>query len=301
MPVPIELRELKVTSLDVDFHEVTWAIAATTMDILDFKFQVLRSESVEGPFDPLTEPFEDRYSFVDNIIQIFHRWRTYQYLVRIIEKSSGDYKDFGPVAHEPDPDIIAVELRRHIRILFQAYAGRRCIVLPVRTFGQRCPDCWHPVLQKRTKSGCITCYDTGFNRGYLHPIEAFTQIDPSTKSQQHGNTGETQQDNTTMRMGYYPELKPFDLLIEGENIRWRVVSQTQTEHSRAAVHQEITLHRIPEGDIEYSIPVHFSQSLKNLYLTPAKNYTNPTSLASFEEGEMPGIFGLYPCNYPRQP
>ena len=300
MPVPFTLRQLRVTSLDVDFHEVTWAVAPTTVDILDYQFQVLRSESVEGPYEELTPPFEDRYAFVDNILQVAHRWRQYQYKIRVIEKVSGDTKEFGPVAHEPEPDIVASELRRHIRLLMREFAGRRCIVLPVRTFGQRCPDCWHPVLEKRVKSGCITCYDTGFNRGYLYPIETFTQIDPSSKSQQHSNTGETQQDNTTMRLGFYPPIKPGDLIIEAENIRWRVTDQTQTEHSRAAVHQEVKLHRIPEKDIEYAIPVHFDTALKNLFITPARNFTNPFNLTNFESEEIPGIFSLYPTTYPRQ-
>jgi hypothetical protein len=293
MPVPIELRDLKVTSLDIDFHEVSWTVASNSVDILDFQFEVLRSEAEEGPYESLAGPFEDRYSFVDNILQVLHRWRTYHYIVRIREKTTGDTKDFGPVSHEPEPDIVAIELRRHLRVLFQEFAGRRCIVLPVRTFGQRCPDCWHPVLEKRTKSGCLTCYDTGFNRGYMHPIEAWIQVDPSTKSQQHNNPGETQQDNTTMRMGYYPSVKPHDLIIEAENIRWRVEEQTQTEHSRAAVHQEVKIHRVPELDIEYAIPVHFSTALKNLFFTPARNYTNPANLSNFEANEIPGIFDLY--------
>jgi hypothetical protein len=293
MPVPIELRDLKVTSLDIDFHEVSWTVASNSVDILDFQFEVLRSEAEEGPYESLAGPFEDRYSFVDNILQVLHRWRTYHYIVRIREKTTGDTKDFGPVSHEPEPDIVAIELRRHLRVLFQEFAGRRCIVLPVRTFGQRCPDCWHPVLEKRTKSGCLTCYDTGFNRGYMHPIEAWIQVDPSTKSQQHNNPGETQQDNTTMRMGYYPSVKPHDLIIEAENIRWRVEEQTQTEHSRAAVHQEVKIHRVPELDIEYAIPVHFSTALKNLFFTPARNYTNPANLSNVEANEIPGIFDLY--------
>lgn len=300
MPVPIELRNLKVTSLDIDFHEVSWAVAPTTVDVLDFQFEVLRSESVEGPYASLAGPFEDRYTFVDDIIQVLHRWRVYQYIIRVREKLTGDYKDFGPVSHEPEPDLVAIELRRHLRLLFQEFNGRRCIVLPVRTFGQRCPDCWHPVLQKRTKSGCITCYDTGFNRGYMHPIEAWIQVDPSTKSQQHNNPGETQQDNTTMRMGYYPGIKPHDLIIEPENIRWRVEEQTQTEHSRAAVHQEVKLHRVPEKDVEYAIPVHYESALKNLFFTPARNYTNPMNLSNFEASEIPGIFDLYAVRQ-RQP
>lgn len=301
MPVPVEISRLRVTSLDVDFHEVSWAVSSTTIDILDYQFQVLRSESPEGPYDELTPPFEDRYIFVDNIMLVAHRWRRYSYKLRVIEKTSGDTRDFGPVAHEPEPDLIAIELRRHIRILMREFAGRRCIILPVRTFGQRCTDCWNSVIQKRTKSGCLTCFDTSFVRGYMYPIESFIQIDPSPKSQQHNNTGETQQDNTTMRFGYYPKVKPYDLVVEPENIRWRVIEQTQTEHSRAAVHQEVKLHRIPEKDIEYAIPVSFDQALRNLFFTPARNFTNPQNLSNFMNEEIPGIFSLYPSTYPRQP
>ena len=300
MPIPFNITKLRVDSLDVDFHEISWSLSASTFDVLDFQFQVLRAESPEGPFDELTPPFEDRYTFVDNILQVAHRWRQYHYQIRVIEKATGDVKEFGPVAHEPEPDLVALELRRHIRLLMREFAGRRCIILPVRTFGQRCTDCWHPVLDKRTKSGCITCYDTGFVRGYLYPIETFVQMDPSSKSQQHINTGETQQDNTTARFGYYPQVKPYDVLVEPENVRWRVVEQTQTEHSRAAVHQEVKLHRIPEKDIEYAIPVHFGQELKNLWVTPSRNYTNPHNLSNFEQEEIPGIFALYPSTYPRR-
>lgn len=299
MPIPFSLSRIAVTSLDSDFHEVTWTVSSTSADILDFQFQVLRSEAEEGPYEELSPLMEDRYHFIDNIIQVLHRWRTFYYKIRVVEKQSGDMREFGPSSKEPEPDLVALELRRHMRILFREYAGRRCIVLPVRTFGQRCPDCWHPVLEKRVKSGCTTCYDRGFAKGYLHPIEAWLQVDPSTKSQQHANTGETQQDNTTMRMGYYPLLKPDDLVIEPENIRWRVVEQTQTEHSRAHVHQEVKLHRIPETDIEHLIPVHFTEALQNLYFTPSRNYTNPQNLFSFEREEVPGVFALYAGTYPR--
>lgn len=293
MSVPIELVRLKVTSLDTDFHEVSWDLKSTSRDVLDFNFQVLRSESPEGPWDELTPPFEDRYSFIDNIIQVTHRWRAYQYLIRVREKETGDFVDFGPVAHEAQPDLVAIELRRHIRILMQEFAGRRCVVLPVRTTGQRCPDCWHPTLKKQMKSGCVTCFDTTFVRGYMHPIEAYIQIDPSSKSTQALNTGMTQQDNSTMRMGYYPQLKPGDVIVEVENIRWRVIQQTQTEHSRAAVHQEVQIHHIPEKDIEFRIPVKFEEALKNLYVTPVRNYTNPQNFSNFESEAIPSIFEMY--------
>lgn len=294
MPVRINITQLQVRSLDVDFHEVTWEVERTIEDVLDYQFQVLRSESPEGPFDKLTEPFEDKYNFIDNIKQNLHRWRSYFYSIRVIHKQSGDTKDFGPaLANEPEPDRIAMELRRHIRLLMNEWIGRRCVILPVRTFGQRCPDCWNEVLQKVSKSGCSTCFGTGYARGFLHPIEAWISIDPSAKTEQNLNVGKTQQDNTTLRMGYYPPVKPYDVIMEPDNKRWRVVQQSQTEHVRSPVHQEIQVHRINEGDVEFAIPVDYGGALKNQFFSPPRNQTQPTSLQTFEDEEIPMIFQLY--------
>lgn len=296
MSVQLKVRELRVCSLDLDFHEVSWVIENTTQDVLDYTFQVLRSESPSGPFSPLSPPFEDRYLFIDNIIQVADRWRKYFYILRITNKTSSDFKDTDPVSKDPEPDLIALELRRHMQLLFQEFAGRRCWVLPVRTFGQRC-GCWSESLQKRTRSGCRTCFDTGFVRGYLSPIESWIQMDPSPKVTQSTNIGKIQQSNTTMRMSNYPPLKPDDLVIEPENRRWRITKVSQTEHGRAGIHQEVELHEIPAKDIEFAIPLILDGALKDLWLNPARNYTNPQNLENFEQNEVPRIFSLY--NRPR--
>lgn len=720
----IELVNARVTSLDVDFHELTWQVAPTGEDVLDYETHILRSEAEEGPFDEIAGPLVDRYHFVDNIIQVQNRWRRYWYLLRVIKRGTSEQRDHGPISNEPQPDLMAMELRRHLRLLFTEFAGRRCIVLPRRTFGARC-ECFSKVLNKKTRSGCHTCFppgtlvrtesglepiervraghrvlssdghyhevtkvfetkysgdlvsvlpstatrpilstpehpylvlrgahnlatgcgpscgsyivrgdgnpdrppsvrqikggrwwaraqvngrrpdlvgktsrkslgtyatkeeaeaavrayrdknalpghvldwddaanisqrdwlvtkapskiqdveiinvplrfrqrttqakkrlgsyefavdtefmwmigmylaegssgrreinfslhekeveyqqrlmvyfkglgynpslvpasdggkgvsvvvpsttlaewfptwlgrkcyfkrvpeelmalpakktwaliqgvfdgdghkayqeitqtsevlalqlaellhrmgeqplirrqrsnvptpkgnkralafavswarptaanrnrrgcwnfgkeeltavketglvaydgpvynlevagdhtyvvqnivvhncfDTSYVRGYLHPIEAWIQVDPSPKTKQVTGTGNvTQQDNTTMRLGYYPAVKPDDLIIEPENKRWRVIQQNQTEHSRAAVHQELQVHRIPESDIEFRIPVKFEEALPNLYLTPERNFTNPQNLDNVGADKLPGIFSIY--------
>ena len=297
MPVLLQVRDLKSRSLDVDFHEVSWVLANTSEDVLDYSFQVLRSESPSGPFDPLSTSFDDRYVFIDNVVQIANRWRKYFYVLRVTQKRSGDSQDFGPITNDPDPDLIAKELRRHMQLLLREFAGRRAWVLPARTFGQRC-ECWSETMQKRTRSGCRLCYDTGFVRGFMSPIEVWMQIDPSPKATQQTNVGEQQQSNTSARVGYYPPLKPRDLIIEPENRRWRVTQVSMTEHGRAPIHQELQLHEIPATDIEFAIPLNLDGALKDLWLNPSRNYTNPTSLENFEDSEVPRIFGLYPM--PRQ-
>ncbi len=291
--VGITVVDAKVRSLDLDFHELSWKIRTTIADIYDHTFTIHRSESPEGPWTRITEPFEDQYIFIDTQLQVAHRWRRYYYRIQVTRKSDEATADFGPFSNTPEPDLIAMEIRRHIHLLMQEFAGRRLWILPVRTFGQRCPTCWNPKLNKRRQSGCRDCFDTGFLGGYMHPIEAWAQIDPSTKSRQVLNVHKTQQSNTTMRMPNFPELKPDDLVIEAENRRWRVETVSQTEKHRAGLHQEIGMHELEPKDIEFSVPLLMDRALRDVYLSPARNFSNPHNFANFESDEVPSIFDLY--------
>jgi len=292
MAVSIDLKDFRVRSLDRDLFEVSWKVLETAEDVLDYTFEVLRSESPSGPFEPLAPAFRDRYLFIDNNIPTGNRWRMLHYIIRVRHVPTDCVKDFGPVSHEPDPDLIALELRRHMQLLFHEYAGRRCWVLPVRTFGSRC-ECYSVSLAKRTRSGCRMCFDTGFTRGYLSPIEVWIQIDPSPKANQATNVGAQQQVNTTARVGYYPPLKPMDLIVEGENRRWKVVTVAQTEQGRAPVHQEIQLHEVPPRDIEFAVPLEMKDALKDIFFNPPRNYSNPQNLDSFLDNEFDAIQKLY--------
>lgn len=289
MPVTITIKDLKVRSLDADFNELSWKIGNTMEDLLDYTFQILRSESAEGPWELLGAPFSDRYLFIDNTIKVDHRWRKYFYKIRVMKLSDEEFVDFGPYMKDPEADLIALELRRHMQLLFREFSGRRCYILPARTFGQRC-ECWNESLQKRNRSGCVTCYDTGFVRGYLSPIESWVQIEPSTKAEQNTVIGAQQQSNTTAKLAWYPPLKPRDIIIEPENRRWRVVAVTATEHGRAPVHQEVQLHEIPGKDIEFKIPLILEEALNDLWLRGSRNFTNPQNLQAFEDSEVLDIF-----------
>lgn len=301
MGVQIRLKEFYVRSLDIATNGLTWELEDTSEDILDYTFQLQRSESPSGPFEAISVPFKDIYSFVDNRLFVGSRWRNFFYQILVTNIPSGSQQTFGgkdglPVTRAPDPDLIALELRRHMQLLFREFAARRCWVLPVRTFGQRC-SCWNPTLRNRTRSGCQLCYDTGFVRGYMSPIESWVQMDPSPKSEQNTNVGAQQQSNTTARLAYYPPLKPRDILVEPENRRWRVVSVSQTEQGRAAVHQEVQLHEVPLKDVEFAIPINLQEPLADLWLNPSRNYYNPQNLESFMDAEIPNIYSLYPSTY----
>ena len=287
------IKDVKVRSLSVDYNEVSWELEPTTEDVLDYTFQVFRSEAAMGPFEPISVEFDDQYLYTDNIIKSFHIFRQYFYRIRIKRKDTGSFVEFTSDVPGQDADLVASELRVHIALLMREFIGERCWVLPVRTFGQRCPGCWSETLQKKTRSGCRSCFDTSWVRGYMNPIESWISIDPNPNTEQDTTFGKRQPQDTTARLTYYPPLKPGDLIIAPDNIRWRVVQISQTKHVGTPVHQEVSMHQIPASSIEYIIELDLGKALRNIYLKPERNFTNPQQLEALNDETMEGIFSLY--------
>ncbi len=292
MPVMLQVTNQRARSLDIDLIELSWRVQdGPSIDALDYTFQVMRSESQGGPFDAIGAPFSDRYVFIDNQVMPGHRWRRYYYRLRVQHVRSGDATLTDIFSQEAEPDLIATEVRSRMQFLMQEHAGRTCWLLPVRTFGQRC-ICWNKTLNKQMRSGCRSCYDQGFIRGFHSPIEVWMQIDPSPKSETvNGLT--VQQSNTTARMPYYPACKPGDLIVEAENRRWTVVQVSGTEKSRAVLRQELSLHENEPRDVEFAVPLVLEGALRDIWIAPARNFTNPQTLDAFENESVPGIYGLY--------
>lgn len=296
----LEVCKARVLSLSLDYNQITWEIGDTSEDVLDYTFQVLRSEAASGPFEPISKELEDAYLFIDNLVKVGDIYRRYFYKIRVKHKPSGELNEYGPYDKSPEPTLIANTLRMHLNLLMHEFIGRRCWLLPVRTFGQRCADCWNPRLQKRRYSGCRTCFDTGFVRGFHKPVEIWVSMDPAPTANQPAPTGRMQQQSTTGRMSFYPPVKPNDVLVEPENIRWTVRTISTTQEQRTVVTQELQLHRIESTDVEYAIPLDLGAPMQDLFYTPSRNYTNPSTLSNTNPDDLdyPLIYQLYPSFYP---
>lgn len=297
--LPVE--RLRVRSLDVDSNEVTWEIAgATQEDALDYTFQIFRSESPEGPFEPITQTFEERYIFVDRRLPAGDKFRQIWYRLRVTKKVDDTFHDFGPVTRQAEPDLIANYVRRMEQTLFTQATARLCWLFKRRTFGVRCPSCWDPVSGKKTRANCLTCYQTGFLRGFLNPIEVWVQIDPEAKAQQNNPQQLSQITMTTARMTFYPNVNTGDVIVESENKRWRVDKVTQSERLRSPLKQELVIFRINDTDIEYRLPINLDEALKDIQPSPPRMFTNPTDIQDSIDERTPDIFANY-RTYPRGP
>jgi hypothetical protein len=298
MPIALEIAKVLVRSLDVGEKEVSWTLPSTTIDVLDYTFQILRSESPRGPFEPVTEEFVDRYIFIDRSVPVGDKFRQLWYLVRIRRRDNQEFVDSEPVTHEADPDLHALYIRRSQQTLFTQAVGRACWLFKRRTFGTRCTSCWDPVLKKQTRSGCLDCFDTGFLRGFLNPIEVWVQIDPAGKSKTLRAEQLKDDQLTSARMTFFPPVSPGDVLVELENKRWTVTRVTLSERLRAPIKQELVLRAIDDTDIEYKLPINLDTALRDIQASPGRMFVHAADLEAAISEQTPNIFAIY-TRFPR--
>lgn len=295
----LSIERLSVRSLDVDRKELSWEIQSgvgrydSSVDPRDFTFQIYRSESPEGPFAPISGVFEDQYLFVDSRIPSGHRFRQLWYRIQVTHKASSDSAMSAAVTHEAEADLVAKFIRRSEQTLFTQVIGRSCWLLKRRTFGPRCPSCWDEMAGKRSRSNCRDCFDTGFLRGYHDPIQVWVQVDPESKAEKLNAQMVDHEQYTTARLTFYPNVNPKDVLVEAENVRWRVVTVQRSERLRAPIKQELQLRRIQETDMEYGFPINLDRALKDIQPSPARMFTMPADVFSAIDEQTPNVFANY--------
>jgi hypothetical protein len=301
----LEIKDLRVRSLDVYRHEVTWELGGYE-EPWDYSMRILRSESPEGPYEALTPPFEDRYLFVDSNLPVGDPYRQLWYRLEVTNKreAAEQQSDYVPVLTDPaslqaEPDLIANYIRFNEAVLFTQVIGRKCWLFKARTFGPRCP-CFDRTTGKKLRTGCLTCYDTGFLRGFHDPIEVWAQIDPASKVTERNGNMEIRLGNTKARMPYYPPIVPDDILVELENKRWRVVTTVQTERLRAVCRQEMELTPVPMTDIQFRLPLNLDRALRDVQASPVRMFSNATSMTEARETDIPDLYANYPT-YPKDP
>lgn len=248
---------------------MAWEVAPTTDEVLDYRFQVLRSEGPRGPWDERTGWFTDKYEFLDNAVPSRNASTTLYYLIRVKHAVTGKTEDFGPTPVNDSPDLIALEVRRTWEVRLHELVGVRSWLFPVRTFGTTCRNCYSKTDQQVTSSQCLSCFGTGFVRGFHQPIELHAQFMPIPKG--FVLTPSIRNEAASLiYLGAYPDVKVKDLIIRSDNTRMRVANVKSTQRLGMVCHQEIVVTTCGVGDIEFKVPV----DIDDLLSTPIAEERN---------------------------
>lgn len=287
----IKFRNERVLSFELDYLEVMWEIEPTADDVQEYQFFVERSEAEAGPWLQIAGPMVDVYRFRDNSTpQITTNARSLFYRVKAKHSPSGKEIYSKVFDQEGEISLLAQEMVRLERVLFEEFVATKCWVFPRRTFGQKCPNCYDPVMEKIIDDQCPTCWNTGFSGGYHYPISFWAQIDSPEQTEQVTLEDHRRVLYFTLRCGPSPALKPLDLIIDHQNRRMRVVSVSGTSRLGVTVRQEVRLVQIQRGSIEDRIPLKVDVAKVKRF--PEREFTNPHTLEA-SEPDIASIFGAY--------
>lgn len=295
----IEVTNIRVRSFDVSYLDIYWDVAPCYEDLNDYEFVLQLSDAEFGPYHDLTPGMVDVFHVRDNTVtgqHSFYHQRYYRVMVRkrADPAQSKTYPDLGGAKLEAPPDLYALEMARINNLKLQEFMGRKIWVFPRKQAGQRCGVCFDRVMNRKTRAACPTCFDTTWVGGFHQPVQVYGIVVSPGESTAPTNFTKVQNENTTLLLGNYPELSEGDVVVEAENVRWRVGGEIQKiRKARALIRQQAPIHRIPKSDIEYSLPIRLSEeAVKNLMASPERNFTNPHSLSEISLTDaLNSVFG----------
>lgn len=297
MALPI-VRNIRVYTLDPDYITVEWEIEPTQLDLTQYTVEVWRGESEGGEYRrvSLTMVAGDIFDFQDRAVNLLSKWRQFYYRIRITNTNDSEYLDYGSnewrrvvegedpggVAMEAPPDKFALESIRRFGLLLREFGGRRVLVSVSKTWGQRCPNCWDHLKNRRKKSQCLSCFDTGISGGFFSPMEAWAMKPPHRVYTQLTQIFELQADDRVMWIPRYPRVKPRDIITTIDGDRFRVISIARSEKAWSLTRQTVQVRRLSRDQVEYKIPIGKKDWEKdNLTVGALREHIRATDIESF--------------------
>ena len=279
----LNVKNIRIRNFDVNYLDVYWDVDPVYEDIHDYEFVLEKSHSQFGPFFDLTKAFTDKYHVRDNTIRGRHTENYYRLRVKHIPSEEIQiFPDTGNgVNLSAPPDLVALEMARIARLKLKEFEGRKVWLYPRKRTGQRCA-CFDPVMKRKMRSKCVTCYDTGYVGGYDSPMETYVQVHSPTEMTNKNIVSEISIEDTIAVLPNFPEVFEGWIVVEAENIRWRIGSNlNKIKKARSLVKQIVNLHRIPNSDVEYLLPMNIGDP-GLVFANPPRNMTNPQTLTSVE-------------------
>lgn len=240
---------------------ISWKLKLTSKDLDKVGFYVYRGESPNEMKRLNASPIKISPGlipeYVDETANLLDHQKNYVYQVVAIEVNTlgEEIQRFSSwtfeVAGIEDPTSLYI-ITEHCFLFRHTSAGVPVLVFKKRHDGESCPECWDDVLQRVTKSSCMTCAGTGKLEGYYDPIPGWMSIEPPMQASSVSISGENQMHKTTFRFTNYPILRVGDIIVEAKtNEFWRVVNVSTPQRNKVLFLQNGTLDGVNRSDIEH--------------------------------------------------
>lgn len=235
-----------------------------------FQFDVYRSGSPEGPWEPLLLGGADIYNYSDVLpststqatgdINQLSLTRGIFYRVVVTPPSGCDNAVEVVSVVEPRLDgkqrLLKRKILRDESLTFKKLNGVEIAVVKRMHWGPRCTKCWDKTTKAVTRANCTTCYGTGFSPGYFAPILTLGRRGTLPAAKQIAPQGIAEYRPTQVTILDAPKVEPDDVLVFlKDNKRFVVKAVLQTELKTVGVHQKLEVSEIARSSIEYRLVV----------------------------------------------
>lgn len=238
---------------------IEWDLMITAMPLDRFRFRVLRSGQVNGPFEVVAEDISpNTRTIIDSSAHLQHRVYWPLWFVEIYSPEDGWSKRSTPV------ELSRMFNKMALKIMSMEYNylarerkgyGIECALHSIKQWGARCPLCWDSIKMKMIKSNCTACYGTGYAGGYYNPVKIWLRYSAPQKSVKVTDQGQAE---TEMRQAWTipsPEIHSNDVIIDPLLSKaYRVVdSNSHSEVRGGPMRQFLQLKLLIRGSVEYKL------------------------------------------------
>jgi len=234
-----------------------WQIDATAK----YNFEIVRSESpVFGSSaisvltgTELTDPSQRK----DEETRVAQDNRIWYYRVTVTEDNATVDK---VVSIQPtNLTISRVILEKQATALKPVFGGRAVTLFIRKTIGPLCPNCWDDRRQRKTKSNCDVCYETGIVGGYYSGITVQASKFPVPMIEKLDKFGIANKNMPMMWTSNYPELKSGentgDVLFDTVDKRHYKLTQVEKSELQGCLTQRMSLMELSPESIECALGV----------------------------------------------
>lgn len=250
---------------------VQWAVREAS-EPGEYRFDVHRAGSTEGPWEPVLLAAADRYAVLDDFTGIpgtgrFSPPNLLTFVDRLYYRVTATTPSgkvlqgvgaTGPSDAAPDPAALKIaQTRRHLQFEFRRslrYTGTPVRVYKRRQWGPRCARCVDPRTRQVVRADCKDCWGTGFTDGYWAPVDVRAVRSSLATRVESGSEQKTEGSRAQIVLPDLPQLERDDVIVALEDQRRFVVwEQRQPELRLRGVHQIVDCLELARDHVLYRL------------------------------------------------
>lgn len=230
------------------------AIYLEWRDIAGEQYDIFRSTHEEGDYELLTTTMLPCH--LDTEVSLAEPETRYFYKIRSLIQGEQKFSQWFTFRYEK-PDRMAMKMIREYETVLRVMRNPPMTLLVRKRFGQKCPNCYNEITQKRNFADCTVCDGSGELTGYHapHAIQVSREMSTYQSSLQPEDMAKVELSPISGWSLPVPSIAPDDILVDSENQRYVVTYVQPRTKSQSVIRYMFQASPLEKGHPVYNISI----------------------------------------------